>query len=548
MFGGLVNGLAVFFLLATAGGGVPASDVSSLVEALHSPNSQERLQAIDSLGLLGNRAAEAVPALVGLLKDPTPAVRAHVVHALGEIADPSSAAAVAQALADSDPLVRREAVVAVYRLSPSPEAALPSLIKVLEDPDLSVRTRALNLVTEMGKAAVPPLIRALGKPETAYWACLALGEIGPQAQAVVPALTDAARSQQLDVCREAILALGAIGKEAAPAVPVISRALDDPRTAAAATYALAMIGTAPAEAEDKIHQNVQSPDSLLSTTSVWALARLHRNDSRMLRQASESLVQRLKSKDEDTRLAAARALADLSTEPGYALPLLGKALEGADESTVSAALDALAKLGPKAVPSLVAALKYEDLRFRVLNILGRMGPAAQPAVPELAKLLGDPNHRTHDEVLFTLASIGPAAKDAVPAILKAMANEKDPPTRYGAAYALGRIGPAAAEAKPALANLRRNPDETLSLVAFWALAKIDPTACPETAQIAVPVLIQRLGQRDVRQRLEAAAALRCLGPGAKAATAALKKALGDENQLVRDMAADALKAIGNGAP
>ena len=70
----------------------------------------------------------------------------------------------------------------------------------LQDPDVEVRSRAAE----------------------------ALGKIGPEAAAAVPALTTALQDPDVDVRMEAAWALGCIGPEAAAAAPALSNALQDP--------------------------------------------------------------------------------------------------------------------------------------------------------------------------------------------------------------------------------------------------------------------------------------------------------------------------------
>ncbi len=73
-----------------------------------------------------------------------------------------------------------------------------------------------------GKPAVPFLIRALkrGKQEEREVAVMALAEIGPNAEAAVPALIDA-MSGTTDLSMVARLALGRIGPRASAAVPIL---------------------------------------------------------------------------------------------------------------------------------------------------------------------------------------------------------------------------------------------------------------------------------------------------------------------------------------
>jgi HEAT repeat protein len=55
-------------------------------------------------------------------------------------------------------------------------------------------------------------------------------------------------------------------------------------------------------------------------------------------------------------------------------------------SVYAASDDAILKIGKPAVPYLVAALKDQDKRADVIQLLGRFGPEAKEAVPELVLL------------------------------------------------------------------------------------------------------------------------------------------------------------------
>ena len=236
------------------------------------------------------------------------------------------------------------------------------------------------------------------------------------------------------------------------------------------------------------------------------------------------------------------ALAALPPAPEITGPLWEKAFQGADEKIVRNALDALATLGPAAVPRLVDALKFEKLRGQVAYILGQMGPAAAPATPALAELLAGKDDNAALEAAVALANIGPGAKDAVPALIEAL-RRPDNPNSYAMAYALGKIGPAAASAEPALSDLLKSSDRKLALASAWALVQIEP-ASAEVAGKTLPVLTAGLGAKLALARRGAAEARGRLGPLAKEAIPALKKAMNDEDAAVRSAVADALKSIG----
>jgi HEAT repeat protein len=292
--------------------------------------------------------------------------------------------------------------------------------------------------------------------------------------------------------------------------------------------------------EAKVKSNSASKDKMLATVSLWALAHVHPEDRRLLAQAVEQLIERLKDDDPYVRLAAARGLAALPSVPEITAPIFERALKDADETTLNHALDALARLGAPAVPKLVTGLSNEKFRPHALQVLRQIGPPAAPATKALAQLIDHADEDTARSALLALAAIGPGAKDAVPALVKAL-KQKDRPDGHAVIYALGRIGPAASDAKATLTDLLAGSDEDLALMSAWAIVKIDPS--PATAAKAVPVLVSGLTARRVVMRRGAAEALGEMGRAARTSVEALQRATKDDDKSVRDAAAAALAAI-----
>jgi HEAT repeat protein len=518
--------------------------VPELVESLAASPTASRLEAIDQLGAMGGQAAQAVPAMVQLLNDDSPAVRAHVLHALGRIGPAARSALpmLGSLVNDADKTVRCEAIQALVDLRADPKVLVSLLSRAARDADPTVRLHALDALVQVGNQAVPVLIEMLGQEQHQYWACMALAELGPEAAQAVPALGRLLDHAQPEMRREAILTLGEIGPAAAVVLPQLQAALDVDSLRLAAVYALGRIGPKARVVELRLRKYASDSDPLLCTVSAWALARLRPEDPQAAKRAVVVLARGLTAREPAVRAAAARALVDLHPTSALLLPSLASALEKADETVVSEAVDALAGLGEEAVPQLVHLLKFKPTRSRVVFLLGRSGPAARAAVKPLADLVSDENPQVQQEAIFALGQIGPEAAEAVPALIDVY--QKGAPTvRYGAGYALGKIGPKAQAAKTALLDSLPNNDDFLGLVAAWALARIDPE-CKAVSPKAIPLLIKALEQPDAMIRLEAASSLRCLGPIAKPAVPALQQTLKDENALVRDMAAEALKTIG----
>ncbi|MGA2796097.1 MAG: HEAT repeat domain-containing protein [Thermoguttaceae bacterium] len=540
----LFFGLGAWLILTGQTALAVDSSVKEFTGQLKSSDEAARLKAIDELGLQGGKAAEAVAPLTGLLKDKSAVVRAHAARALGEIGAPakSAAAELASLLKDPDETVRRQTVQALHAIRPGPQVMLPLLTKLLEDSDPGVQMRILHAIAEAGPAAVPGLIEALKNDKTTYWACIVLREIGPAAKDAAPALAEKLKDPRPEIRREAVLTLGALNEAAIPVLPQIAAALDDEDARSAATFVMGQLGKIPANAEAKIRANAKSDDKFLSTVSLWALARVHPEDKELCRQATTQLVDRLKEQDPFVRVAAARALAALPPAPEITLPILEKALKDADTTTIQHALDALASLGPQAVPRLVDILKqHKELRVQVAYTLGQIGPGAAAATEALAGLVADEDFNVSTEAVLALAKIGPAAASAVPALMAALQKEHCP-NAHAIIYALGKIGPKAAAAEPLLLKDMNDKDSPLAVISAWSFTQIQPRSA-KTAAKAVPVLVAGLSDSLPETRKAAAEALGDLGPLARDAIPALQKAANDDSKSVRDAAAKALESI-----
>jgi len=523
-------------------------DTSALAkQATQADDVADRVAAIDALGEAGEDAVAATPVLIELLDAPDPIIRAHAARALGDMGEAQRQAileALAPRIADEDPHVRREALRSWIDLKPEVDEAVPLLHKTLSESDPVIRAHVLSAMADLGAAVVPRAIEVLRTEDGRYWAALVLGEIGPDAAPATGALAAVLRDDDRpEVKREAALALASIGPDAKAAVPTLIDALDSdaPGLREAAVFALGRIGKSSSPATEKLMQFAAQEEEPLQTVSLWALARISPDNKQLLRKVIPRLVDEIVDEDPIVRTAAARALGDLEPHPEIVLPEMKRVLAGAEPEVLHRAMDALASIGPKAVPRLINALKYEQVDEKVASILGRMGPEAAPAVPELTELLERDDADARSEALFALAAIGPPAKSAVPEMTEAL-DDPDMNVRYAAAYALGSVGPEAMSAKPALVQKLGGADDFLATVAAWALSQIHPE-CPETAPNSVPKLIGALDSPAPMVRVRAIEALGCLGPLAAEATDELEKLQDDDNPAIRRAATEALQAI-----
>jgi hypothetical protein len=157
-----------------------------------------------------------------------------------------------------------------------------------------------------------------------------------------------------------------------------------------------------------------------------------------------ALMAGLKAAEQADRLEAAEALMRLAEEAAPAAAALAVAAGEEDDEVREAAVGALEGLGapPMALLGELTKILHDpqaDRAYWAATLLGRLGAAAAPAVPDLIQVLG------------------PAAPLAV---------------RQRAAWALGQLGPAVAAASQALRLAAQDPDARLAELAGDALAVI----------------------------------------------------------------------------
>jgi HEAT repeat protein len=127
------------------------------------------------------------------------------------------------------PADRRYAAEALGQLGPAAAVVMPALIDTLGDANSRVRQSAAWALEEIGPTAVSALITALGGGD--MWvrrsAAAVLGRIGSVTEEVVPALITALGDGDTWVRRSAVEALGRIGPATVEVMPALIAALGD---------------------------------------------------------------------------------------------------------------------------------------------------------------------------------------------------------------------------------------------------------------------------------------------------------------------------------
>lgn len=209
----------------------------------------------------------------------------------------------------------------------------------------------------------------------------------------------------------------------------------------------------------------------------------------------------------------------------------------------------------KYVPGLMAIVADPEVpwysRRQAALTLGRMGDAAEPAIPLLESLLADerPDAATCPQswAAKALGLLGPLAAPTTEALFKVLwSNTAGDLARLSAVDALSRIGAAHPQAIPALIELLDRPAgqsdfQLTRSAACEAIKFIGPAASP-----AIPRLLRLLESTDNTLRRLALEALAAIGPAADFAAPAVFDAMTlDEDPAVADAAEAALKRMGH---
>ncbi|QEG39430.1 HEAT repeat domain-containing protein [Roseimaritima ulvae] len=492
-----------------------AADIDSLINKLNSDDSATRRSAASALGDAGDDSPKVIEALM-------------------------------KAVGDDEPRNRLIAVAALRKLVSDPADLVPMASELLAHEDQLLASRATETLVLRGAKAVPFLTAALKNERAAYWACIAIEEIGPDAAPTVPGLQSLLRESNDDHLKvQALLAIAKIGPAGKQAAPEIAAALADANTEPvkiAAAFAAGTHGVTDAKAT--LITNTKSSNKMVSMVSIWALAKLYPENEKGRVLAVETLIKGLTDSDPALRLMAAKGLQLLAPDPEIVAPRLVKVLKQDDPIVAFNLVEAFASLGEPAAARAADALQSESLRSLAAQVLSRMGPEAASVASQVTAALKDSSGEFRQQLQSTLANIGPAAAPATPELIRSLSDDAAD-IRISATLALANIGPAANAAKAGLLNqVQSSNSDFESVAAAYALVKIAANDA-DTVGVAIPVLVAGLKLDDPTVQAEAASALGELGKSAAAAAEALNQLSADPATApyVREAAAEALAKI-----
>jgi len=265
-------------------------------------------------------------------------------------------------LSNTNPVVRTRCAKELGKLGPGAKDAFSHLVAAAEDRDQPVREAAVHALGGFGTMALSTLVTFLLHSDK-Y------------------------------VRRNAVWSLGKLGPQAKPALPSLCQALrdEDPRTASGAAQALGSMGEKAADAVAALAEAMRGTNVVLCRLAAKAL-------SQVGRPAMATLISHLKNHDPFVRGEAAVAIGWIGSAAEEAVPVLIDMLapnvsartppHGSQKTqhhhsgTVTPVVS---------TPIVTGETTTVDIaRSYAAQALGRIGPAANAAVPTLLHVVDDP--------------------------------------------------------------------------------------------------------------------------------------------------------------
>jgi HEAT repeat protein len=472
-----------------------------------------------------------------------------------------------------DSLICEEAIEVLSQAGIPAKIAVPKLNKLLQSDSPIIRTRAAAALWKIAGQVEPGhtlLLAALRQPNgpNRREAIQILQQMGAKANELAPALVDLLNDTDGELHNHALAALQNYG---AASVPAVAQAL--PKTSGPTRTLLInflqTLGPLAKVAVPVVRSLLQESDSQTRLAALRVLYQVDEHD----RDLVPSLLTLGQSPDLNTRFGVMQLASELNPKPRELEPLFRALLKDTNVALQCQAAAALYETEPKSIeqvmPVLLDALKDRNRRDWAMNAVGRIGPAAKDALPQLINslkndpndgigynltlahalaslgpsavgplfdLLDEPNAYVMNTLLQALAILGPHLGDRLPAALRS----NKPVVRRNALSLCARTSPSYTKAAvPALIDIIKGSDKGDRQSAVQVLTQIGPSGRP-----AVPALIEALknDQQDACRGF-AAKALGNIGPDAKEALSLLRETCKAESRRLRMNSAEAILSI-----
>jgi HEAT repeat protein len=445
---------------------------------------------------------------------------------------------------DADGKLRRTAIGVLGRLGAESGAAVEAVVPLLQDARPVVRACAIEALSAMDKPVVrfePEIAAAftdrVGVPEAAVAG--ALGAKSRNHATFAPQLAALLAAQDPTVRRAAARTLAAMLQERSAFTLQIEALLGNPDEIVRdlAFFTLEKLRENDAELSLKMaHVFDDEPRfDRLRAEALEQMTAFGPNDSRQL-------ASPLRSRNLAWRDTAIAALSKLAQEHAVSSSGIETLLENADHNVRAGAAAAVGRMEPVQplfAGKLAAMLSDPEVEVRreAAAALRRIGRAAAVAAPQLAAALGDADGETRGVAAAALGTMGSAAGNFAPA-MAALLQDPDSAVRRRAICALGDLGENAASCAAQVASALNDPQSVVRSNAAEALGRMGSPAAAFAPRVAV-----LLKDSDGEVQGAAAAALSRMGKSGAVFAPEIAVLLGSSDPHASRPAASALERM-----
>ncbi|MCZ2343326.1 MAG: HEAT repeat domain-containing protein [Bacteroidales bacterium] len=362
---------------------IPEALFTPVLDELVEKDTSRQIHAIRALSQQGQAAKPIALRAILQAAQAESADVADPAFALLEKWSPMTASDVpvlSSALTAAKASIRKFAVTQLAPLAPDAPTALKWFLPLLEDTEPAIVLAAMEGLTRWGKESRDALTQFV-KLADARDASIAVAALQAVEKTGMP---------------EDLLAL-LVKKAAANDSPITVR-----KSAAERILALPSVETE--TGLPSVAPLTAFPDSSIRIAALQRLASYKKGARPML----SRIVDRLGDNEEAVQLAALAALQDVGPDPTHLEPVAALIGEDRSESVALAAIKTLNQIGPKSVDLLARLLTQKQpatIARAIVEQLGKFGPDAQAAIPEILAALDRAGHPFGELRLMQLAEV-----------------------------------------------------------------------------------------------------------------------------------------------
>jgi HEAT repeat protein len=494
----------------------------------------------------GCRSLSPVDAAIETLEHGDSDEKVAAVEQLARLKDPRAVRPLLKIMRDSDSSAARDAGQALIRMGSAAKAAVPVLMKTMNDTaarittrinktqepwdhDVTMLIRSRSVLSGMGNVAAPELLKALQSDEDhiRFECATILADMEPPRKEAIPVLEQYLHAISV-TGPDAALCLANYGEDARPAaIRLAARLKKGDEDQLLVLNTLATLGPIASDTVHAVCAQLGDKNEHVRRAAARVLGKIGRPAASGVAQLRLLLM----DNERDVRVEAARAIwlitGDTARLPELLNGIVEKQLKEAEASAYSRG----------------------RINANAVRTLGEMGKAAATSLPALKKLLNSERPSICTDAAVAVWRISGEPEAPTEALCSVMRNrgkaayygsEEASPLAVGAG--LAEIAVESSETMKRFLRLHSSLKKHRNLMAFGFMSRV--RKAPSISKKSLDVLIGSLESPDADVRKDICGMLRMLGPKASGAEDALKALLKDKSGRVRRAAKAALNRVG----